>query len=415
MSTGALVLGVLNGAVVGLLAVGLVLVYRSNRFINLAHAELGAVPSLLLAKLVLNWGWSWWAAAVVAVTVGVGSGLAVDRFIIGRLRAKTSAAVPLLLVSIGVTQILLALTYVPALNPDQNKLNTLGYPVPLHTHFKVGGVILGGQYILILVIAPVLVAGLAAFLKYSLIGRMIRAAASNPDVAQLCGVSTASMSAITWAVAGGLSAITAILAAPSQGSFNAATLGPNLLLLSLGAAAFGGFVSITGALVGGLVIGLADQIALAVTNKGSTAELTVFVVIVLIVLVRGKVIAAAFGGGGAAVEDRAPLRVPEVVRDRPIVRGMPVWLPGLGLLVGVLLPLVTTFRSEGDRFQLTLVLVYAMVGIAITMVVGWAGQVSLGHFALVGVGAFATARLAQFGWNLPMLLLAALPTAAGES
>ncbi|MEY2592275.1 MAG: hypothetical protein QOJ67_4259, partial [Acidimicrobiaceae bacterium] len=134
---------------------------------------------------------------------------------------------------------------------------------------------------------------------------------------------------------------------------------------------------------------------------------TVFVVIVLIVLVRGKVIAAAFGGGGAAVEDRAPLRVPEVVRDRPIVRGMPIWLPGLGLLVGVLLPLVPTFRSEGDRFQLTLVLVYAMVGIAITMVVGWAGQVSLGHFALVGVGAFATARLAGHGWNLPMLLLAA--------
>jgi ABC-type branched-subunit amino acid transport system ATPase component/ABC-type branched-subunit amino acid transport system permease subunit len=407
MSTGAVVLGVLNGSVVGLLAVGLVLVYRSNRFINLAHAELGAVPSLLLAKLVLNWGWSWWLAALVAVTVGIGIGLAVDRLIIARLRAKTRAAVPLLLVSVGVTQILLALTYVPALNPNQNKIDSLGYPVPLHTHFKVGGVILGGQYILILVLAPLLVAGLAAFLKYSLTGRMIRAAAGNPDAALLCGISTIRMSAITWGIAGGLSAITAILQAPSQGSFNAATLGPHLLLLSLGAAAFGGFVSITGALVGGLVIGLADQIALAVSHRGSTAEMTVFVVIVVIVLVRGKVIANAFGASGAAVEDRAPARVPDAVRSRPFVRLMPQWSPSLALLVGLVLPLLPTFRSEGHRFELSLVLVYAMVGVAITMVVGWAGQVSLGHFALVGAGAFVTAKLAPHGWNLPMLLIAA--------
>ena len=67
MSAGSLVIGLLNGLTIGLLAVGLVLVYKSNRFLNLAHAQMGALSALLLAKWVLDWGWSWWVAFVLAV------------------------------------------------------------------------------------------------------------------------------------------------------------------------------------------------------------------------------------------------------------------------------------------------------------------------------------------------------------
>ncbi len=59
ISGGTLVLGVLNGLTIGLLAVGLVLVYKSNRFLNLAQAQLGTLSALLLAKWVLDLGWSW--------------------------------------------------------------------------------------------------------------------------------------------------------------------------------------------------------------------------------------------------------------------------------------------------------------------------------------------------------------------
>src|SRR5438034_233463 len=83
--------------------------------------------------------------------------------------------------------------------------------------------------------------------------------------ARLSGVSTARVSAITWAIAGGLSAVAAILQMPSfgaNGAASAATLGPLLLLLALGAAAVGAFTSLPAALGGGLLIGLAYQIAL---------------------------------------------------------------------------------------------------------------------------------------------------------
>jgi ABC-type branched-subunit amino acid transport system ATPase component/ABC-type branched-subunit amino acid transport system permease subunit len=412
VNLGSLVLGVLNGLLIGLLAVGLVLVYKSNRFLNLAHAQLGTVSALLLAKFVLDWGWSWWPSAILAVTIGVATGIVVDRAFVSRLRARTSSTVSLLLLTVGVTQLLLALTFIPDLGADPNTLADRGFPVPFESHVHIGDVFLGGEHLLIAFLVPVLVAVLAVFLKFSTLGKMIRAAATNPDAARLCGISTARVSTITWAIAGGLSAVTAILRAPSQGTFNAASLGPELLLYALGAAAVGAFVSLPLALGGGLLLGVVSQITLAETSNGGTAQLVTLLLILAVLFVRGRAIAAAFAAGGAVVEDRAPVRVPDVVRNRLVVRRRRLWLGGLSLLIAALAPVLPYFHTEGHRFQLALVLIYALVGVSLTMLVGWAGQISLGHIALVGVGAFVTARLSPHGWSLPLLLLAAGVTGA---
>ena len=380
---------------------------RSNRFLNLAHAQLGAVPALILAKFVIDWGWSWWVAFVVCLAVGALTGVLVDRVVIARLRRMTKSTVSLLLASIGVTQLLLAMTYIPALGPNNNKLDSQGYPLPFQSHLSVGQVVLGGQYVMILILVPTLVLALTAFLRFTSLGKAIRAAASNPDAARLCGISTRRVSTITWGLAGVLSAITAILQAPSQGSFNAEALGPELLLLALGAAAFGAFVSIPGALIGGLAIGLAQQLTLAQTSSGGDAELVVFAVILGIILLRGRAIAAVFASSGAVVDDQPPVRVPDVVRSRAVVARRPLWSAGLYLSVAVLFPLLPYFRTNAHTFELVVVLVYAVLGVAMTMLVGWGGQVSLGHFALVGVGAFIAARFAAHNWSLVILLVVA--------
>lgn len=400
MTVGALVLGVLNGLLIGLLAVGLVLVYKSNRFINLAHAQLGALSALLLAKFVIDWGWNWWLAFALSAVIGVATGVAVDRWVVRRLRVSMSSPVRLLLVSVGVAQLLLALTYIPALGPNADTLARQGYPLPFQTHLTVSGVILGGQYFLIIILVPVLVSALAAFLRYTTLGKTIRAAASNTDAARLCGISVKRVSAVTWAVAGGLSAVTAVLQAPSQGNFNASALGPQLLLLALGAAAVGAFVSIPAALLGGLGLGVAQQLTSSQTGNGGTALLVVFALILLVVLARGRAISASFAGGEAPAEDLRVTRVPAILRAHALVRYQRVWLASGGLVLAVLLPLLPYFRSDARRFELVLVLVYALVGVAMTMLVGWGGQVSLGHFALVGIGAFLAARFAAHGWSL---------------
>ena len=65
--TDVVVTGIAAGAVYGLFALGLVLVYKSNRFLNLAHAQLGTLSALLLAKFVIEWGWNWWVSFIAVV------------------------------------------------------------------------------------------------------------------------------------------------------------------------------------------------------------------------------------------------------------------------------------------------------------------------------------------------------------
>jgi ABC-type branched-subunit amino acid transport system ATPase component/ABC-type branched-subunit amino acid transport system permease subunit len=405
VSAGTLVIGLLNGLTIGLLAVGLVLVYKANRFLNLAHAQLGTLSALLLAKWVLEWGWNFWIAFLLAILVGLATGLVVERFVIRVLRRQGGSTVRLLLASVAVAEVLLGLTYVQKLGPSAETANL--YPQPFSSNISIGQVVLTGMSVLTAVLVPVLVLALAAFLRYTTLGKSIRAAASNPDVARLCGISVTRVSVVTWALAGTLSAVSAVLQAPTQPSFNVAMLGPYLLMLTLGAAAFGAFVSMPAALGGGIVLGELSAIVSAETSNAALAEVWVFVAILLVVLVRGRAIAKAFSVAGGLVDSRPRLRVPELLRSSPLIRYQRRWLAGIGLIVGLAFPLLPYFDTSAHRFLLTLVLIYAITGVGLTMLVGWAGQVSLGHFAIVGIAAYLTARWSPHWSALAILAVAA--------
>jgi ABC-type branched-subunit amino acid transport system ATPase component/ABC-type branched-subunit amino acid transport system permease subunit len=407
VTSSALILGILEGLLIGTLSVGIVLVYRSNRFLNLAHGQLGAVSALLMAKFVIDWHWNYWLALPAALLVGAGVGVGCDRLIFRGLRARTSSTVALLLLSLGVSQILLAVTFIHALQPDQTVIAAKGYPLPFDASVTVGGVILHSQDLLVLIICPVLVGALGLLLRYSLLGKMIRAAASNPEWARSCGISPSFTSAVTWALAGALAAITAVLQSPSVGQFNAASLGPSQLFLALGAAAFGAFTSIPMALVGGLVIGVADHLALASSSNAGTARLVVFALVLGVIFVRGRLIGSVFATTGGGVDDLSPLRVPDAIRNRFYVRNPSVVTIGLVLLVGLLAPALPPFQGVGDRYLLATFLVYCIVAVSLTMVTGWGGQLSLGHYAVVGIGAYVAARMANHGYGIvPMYFVA---------
>ncbi len=403
MSLSTLVLGLLNGLTIGLLAVGLVLVYKSNRFLNVAHAQVGTLPAGLLAKWVLDWGWSWWIAATAAVVVGVGVGLGVERFLIGPLRRRGGTPVQLLLLSVAISQLLLAFTFVPALAPSQAS-RAMPYPQPFDSNLRIGGVVLTGMSVLIAIVVPLLVVGLAAFLRWSLLGKSIRAAANNRDAARLCGISVARVSAVTWGCAGALATVSAIFQAPTMPGFNLVTFGPYLLMVTLGAAAFGAFVSLPAALGGGVVLGLVSQIVSAQTSNASTAELAVFLTILAVVFARGRAMARVFALSGGVGRSRPPLAVPARLRSSPLVRHQGAWLGGAAVLAAVALPNLPYLNTSGHQFLLVLVLLYALLGVSLTVVVGWAGQVPLGHFALVGLAAYLTTRWAA-DWSVTTILV----------
>lgn len=319
MSAGTLVLGFINGLIIGLLAVGFVLVYKANRFLNLAGAQLGALSALLLAKVVNDWHWGFWPSFIACVTVGVATGLLVERFIVSVVRKRSKSPVRLLMLTIGVGDVLLALTFVPGLTPTSQA----PYPQPFTSHLEIGDVVLSGMAVLTVIAVPLLLVVLTVFLGYTSLGKQVRAAAGNPDAARLCGISVNRVSLIIWGIAGGLSAISAILSGPTTTTFNAEAAGPYLLMLSMGAAAIGAFVSIPAAVGGGVALGLIYQIVSAETTNAGTAELAVFGAILLIILLRGRAIAKVFTIEGAAVPELRGVRIPASLRASRGIRWGP--------------------------------------------------------------------------------------------
>jgi ABC-type branched-subunit amino acid transport system ATPase component/ABC-type branched-subunit amino acid transport system permease subunit len=404
VNTGSIVLGLLNGLSISLLAAGFVLVYKANRFLNLAHAQLGAVSATLLVKLVNDVGWSFWLAAPVAVATGIVVGGLTEVYLVRPVRARSQSAVRLLMLSVGVSQLLLALTFIPLLAPDTEE--GFAFPQPFDSSLEIAGVRISGMALLSVGVVPILLASLTYFLGYTSRGRQLRAAANNPDYARLCGISTDRVSLMTWGMAGGLSAVSAILAGPTSASLNLPSLGPRLLLYTMGAAAFGAFVSLPAAVGGGIGLGLLYQVVASETGDAGKAQLAVVAVILGVILVRGKAISKVFEASGSPIPERPVTRIPPALRESTLVRRQRWLLPGVGLAVGIVAPMLPFFDTEGDRFLLVLVLVYALVGVALTMLLGWGGQVSLGHFAVVGLSGYLTARLGADGWTLTSLLLA---------
>jgi ABC-type branched-subunit amino acid transport system ATPase component/ABC-type branched-subunit amino acid transport system permease subunit len=404
-----MVLGLIQGLVIALLAAGLVLTYKANKFLNLAHAQFGTLSALFMVKLVVEAHWNWWAAALVSIPVGALLAILTYRLLVRRLLARTRSSAVLLLGSIAATQLLSGIAIIPAFRPDLNALaETGGFPTPFDAQLELGGVILYGDAILILLAVPLVIAGLACLLRFTTLGKMVRAIAANEDEASLCGISVTRVSTYIWGVTGALSAVSAILVYRSAGGLGgngSTSLGVELLLLTLGAAALGAFQSIPLALVGGLLIGIVQNIAFAETSSGGDALLVVFALILVIVFARGRYIAAAFSTSTSIVEDRPPLRVPTAVAGNLLVRYRLAAVSGVVLLVALLAPHLPYLHTDAKRFLLIMVLVFALMAVSLTVLLGWGGQISLGHVAVFGAGGYIAARVAQHDVSLPVVLV----------
>src|SRR4249919_632789 len=142
------------------MAVGIILIYRSTRVINLAIAQMGGLAAALLARLVINWDVNYWVAFAACVAIGGIVGWAIDRFVIRRL--FDAPRVIVLVATIGVGQLLL---FGQAVLPQPDFIRS--FPTPFTSSWTVGGVMVRSEHALILVVIPVLTGVLALFLNRS--------------------------------------------------------------------------------------------------------------------------------------------------------------------------------------------------------------------------------------------------------
>jgi ABC-type branched-subunit amino acid transport system permease subunit len=388
------VLGAIQGLLYGALAIGIVLVYRAQRFVNFAQANLGLLSSVLLSKMVLDLGVPYLVALPVALAAGALLAVAVELTVVRRL--FTAPRLVLMVGSIFLAQLLLIPRLVKSINPAQDTIVTQGYPTPFDASVTVGSLVVNAPDLLIVAVVPLVVVALALFLRLSPYGQAIRAAADNPEAARLAGISVTRMSTLVWLIAGLLSAVTAILNAPKVGTFVLGGTGASVLVRALAAGLIGRMTSLPLAFGAGIGIGVVEAVTFAHYSGGGVVELVIFLIVMAALLLRSRELSRATRDAAGAINFGAePRALPRAVAALPGVRRLAL-AGGLGsVALAVALPLlpVAGLNTSAKTFLLTAVTVYCLVGLSLCLLTGWGGQVSLGQFALVGVGAFAASRL----------------------
>jgi len=265
--------GLSAGGVYGSLALSLVMIYQATHLVNLAQGEL-AMCSTYLAWSLLRAGCPYWLAFVATVGISFVAGAAIERTVVRPLGDKPALAV--VLVFIGLMLIL---------NSVAGWIfgyTVKTFPSPFPDRPLFGNTYLGSHELGIMGVIGVLVALLYVFFRYTPLGLAMRAAAANPESSRLSGIRVGRMLALGWGLAAAVGAVAGMLIAP------VVFLDPNMmsgvLLYALSAALLGGIDSPGGAVFGGFLVGVLENVMGAYVI-GTELKLTVALVLIVAVLV----------------------------------------------------------------------------------------------------------------------------------
>lgn len=398
------ILGLITGLTYALLGLGITLVYRSSRVINFAHGEMGALAALMIPIFALNLGWPYPIALMIALLVAAAVGGLFEFLVIRPLRSASRLTV--LVATIGASQLLF---FGGALLPKGGDIVGKIYPTPFDWRVTLGKLILGPGQLTILVAVPILTIALTLFLGRSRLGKASRAAAENTDAARLAGVPIDRVSFAVWTAAGLLAGVSAILIGPTRPLALSQALGPQLMLKALAAAMLGGLTRFSPVFAGGIAIGILEALVLWNYPIGGALDLVLFVAIAGSFLMRrglGSVLRGSEQSSWSLAAAIAPLKPALAGHFR--VRATKVILLGAMLAGAAYLPARMT---SSEQFFLGAVALFAVLGLSLVVLTGFAGQVSLGQFAFVAVGAALGGRLYQMG--LPHGLAIVAVTVAG--
>ncbi len=373
--------GLIIGNIYALLAVGLALIFGVSHLINFAHGSVYAVGAYvgwacftyLHLPLVLT------ALVVVAVCAGLGVG-------IERLGLRPLAGAPRiapLLATIGISLVLDQILQI-VFTPDPRAL-----PSPLPTwRIAVGGGTIGALDLLIAATGLVSAAVLYGFLRFTKLGWAVRATAQDRDAARQMGVDTDAVNRTVFAIASALGGLSGLLVGMYFNHIDPA-MSFQATLKGVVAQVIGGMGNVPGAIAGSLLLGLTESYGVALFGS-SYRNLFSFVLLLLILVLRPN---GLFASRRAAPPE--PLTGTFVAPSRSV--RVPGWAVFAVVVVAALLPLLPGIPYVLQ--VLTNAWLAAMLAISLTLVAGTLGQVSLGHAALLLIGAYASALLAlDSGW-----------------
>jgi branched-chain amino acid transport system permease protein len=293
-----LINGIANGAAYGLLGLGLVLLYKSNRIFNFAQGEFATVGAIVTYVFYSGTGvlpkLPFFLAAVLGLIGSTGVAMLTERLVIRPMFDR--AKVILVVGTVGVALLLIGLEGLSPY-PKTQSLPAINQVLGTKPYLaKIDKIPLLDQDVAKLVLLVALAVAAFVFFRYTRTGTAILAVSQDATAARVVGISVERISLISWAIAGLLGGVAGILLAAPPGTVTPGAFTGTSLTVAFTAAVLGGMTSLPGAFVGGLLLGLIESFTNADASfipllshvQNGQAEIAVFVVLLAVLMFRPR-------------------------------------------------------------------------------------------------------------------------------
>lgn len=272
-----LISGVSQGCIYGLIALGFVLIYKATETVSFAQGELMMLGAFCGLGLMTVLGFPFWLA-VPATLVAMGLfGIVLERAVVRPILGQPAFSVVMLTIGIGYV-LRGVVTMIPNIGTDTHTL-----PVPYKDlGLSLGGLVLNAEQAVVIAATAVLCGGLFAMFRYSKLGIAMQAASQNQLAAYYMGIPVKRLNGLVWGLAAAVASVAGLLLAPI--TFVHANMG-FIGLKAFPAAVVGGFGSLPGAIVGGLVIGIVESLSGFYLPEG-VKDIAAYIVVLLMLMVK---------------------------------------------------------------------------------------------------------------------------------
>ena len=388
--TGIFVYGITIGLLYSLLAIGLILIYRANRIINFAQAEMGAASAILAVLLIKVHHVPYLIAFGIAIGSGIVAGMLVEVLFIRRF-AKASRLV-LSVATIGIGLMFAALQFFLPTWLAHKAVDPNPPATPLSSmKFTIGTYHLDANSAIIVVWAAVVVIGLTLFFKFTDIGIAVRGSAENADRAALLGIPVKRVSTVVWMVAAALSSLSVFLRVPVIGMPIGIFIGPVILLYGLAAAVIARMESFTTAVLAGVALGVLEQTLYYFSGDPAISSALILPILLVAMLLQRNRLSRGQDTGLSTWSLAKEFRpIPPELRHVAEVQ----WARfALGAATLALLLFGYNLMGLKQQILASVVVIYGIVAVSLVILTGWAGQISLGQWGFAGIGAAIAGNL----------------------
>jgi branched-chain amino acid transport system permease protein len=272
-----LITGVSVGCIYGLVALGLVMLFKATEVLSFVQGEIMMIGAFIAYSCITFFNMSYIAAFIMSILLTVILGVLIERVMIRSLIGEPVYSIVML--TIGLAYLFRAMVSMfPYWGSD-----IYGISTPFSSkNLRFGELVIALDHVLVIVCTVSLISLLALFFRFSKIGVAMRATSMNQLAAVYMGISVNSIFSLTWGIAAGLGGIAGVLLSPiTQINVNMGFF----VIKAFPAAVLGGFSSIPGAIVGGIIIGISESISGFYLPAG-WKDVTAWIILILILLVR---------------------------------------------------------------------------------------------------------------------------------